>query len=166
MVPVSRAYRINIINVDAISLFANQAHILVKIVDFNSTPKNDPYQHMLDSGCSNTITHSQGNIAIFTLYCVLVTIATDDIFYTKSYGDMILDVTLPSEDTTFNIITIPCTWLAPSLVHNLILTHQLGDLGYCTVFHNELWNLFRMARPWSIKRLFTNTTFFASLRRL
>lgn len=113
------------------------ADLFVKTIKYDDAdPTETENDLMMDSGTSHTMLKSKDLLTTFKPCRVPVTTATGDVFFTEGYGD--LNITLANPDGhIIGYLTIPQTWWAPNLAHNLISIRQLGNLGYETIFSTD-----------------------------
>ncbi|KAF7130996.1 hypothetical protein CNMCM5793_003931 [Aspergillus hiratsukae] len=63
--------------------------------------------------------------------------ATGQVLWTKGYGTIIVDLTLPDSTERIGSLIFPGVWRAPALAHNLISIRKLAELGIETVFKKD-----------------------------
>jgi hypothetical protein len=98
--------------------------------------RKDPSLWMLDSGSSHTMTYSRSLFVTFKHCRLPVKTATDEVFYTEGYGDIILHV-VDFVGNSIGSVRFSNCWLAPDLAHNLISISQLADMGIKTIFDTD-----------------------------
>jgi hypothetical protein len=92
---------------------------------------------MLDSGVSNTMTPYCSSFINYYKMVLPVHTAMGQVFWTKGYGTIIVDLMPPNSTERIGLIILPKVWHALALAHNLISICKLVELGIDTVFRKN-----------------------------
>jgi transposase InsO family protein len=130
----------NQIAFDSDSLFANNIELScqqIRYEEVSAVNRDRPHDWMLDSGASDTMTPYRSSFVDYHEMVLPVRTATGQVFWTKGYGTVIVDLTPPNSTERIGSIILPKVWHAPALAHNLISIRKLAELGIDTVFRKN-----------------------------